>query len=234
VADATPAVGKEDAGASGPSAQPDASAPNMLSDFELMLPMPEISIERGGMAGYDVVAKRAKDFTAPINIQISGLPNGASAVDSVISEVDDGTVVSFSVAPSATTGEMAFTVAGTSGPIAHSAQGSLIITGSSTTFTFTLTPYVLALPPGGSADATLTITPIDGFHGSVMVTLDYAPDGLTVDPASFEANGTESTVQKVTFTAAQTTPPGMTDVNLNVFSADTQGGGTIGLGVTIQ
>jgi hypothetical protein len=119
-------------------------------------------------------------------------------------------------------------------PIAHAAEGSRVVTGPSTRFTFAVTPYVLALPRGGSADATLTITPIDGFHGSVIATLDYAPEGLTLAPASFDAHGSEPTVQKVTFTAAQTTPPGKTDVNLNIFSADTQGGGTIGLGVTIE
>jgi hypothetical protein len=138
------------------------------------------------------------------------------------------------VAASATTGTTAFTVTGTSGPIAHSAEGSLIITGPSTTFTFAVSPYVVALPRGGSADATLTITPIDGFQGGISLTLDYAPEGLTVDPAVFDVTGSEPTVQTVTFKAAQTTSPGMTDVNLNVFSPDSQGGGTTGISVTIQ
>jgi len=38
----------------------------------------------------------------------------------------------------------------------------------------------------------------------------------------------------ITFKAAQSVAPVMTDVNLNIVSPDSQGGGTIGIGITVQ
>lgn len=177
-------------------------------------------------------AGSARNADSPRSAQQSR-PTSAADENTQQGDGKSVTVTDTGSAPSPGADPSMSTSAGTSAPIAHAAKGSRV-TGSSTRFTFAVNPFVVTVPRGGSADATLTLTPIDGFHGNVIVTLDYAPEGLTLTPASFEADGDEPTVQKVTFTAAQTTPLGRADVNLNIFSTDTQGGGTTGVGVVIR
>jgi hypothetical protein len=231
--DAATTLPAKDAGGSS-NAQPDAGTPSMDGDFELMLPTPEISIAQGGTAHYNVVAKRAKGFTDPIAVSVAGLPMGVTGSDEVIMGADDGTLIELTVAETATTGTAELSVTGKSGMIEHTAKGSLIVTGQQTGFDFSVAPYALMLAPGGSAQTTLTITPVNGFQGTVNLSLEFAPDGLTIEPTTFQATGSEPTMKTITFKAAQSVAPVMTDVNLNIVSPDSQGGGTIGIGITVQ
>lgn len=83
-------------------------------------------------------------------------------------------------------------------------------------------------------DTSITVFPVSGFSGTVDVKLDLAPNGLTISPKSLAVSSSGMTKQKLTLSAADTTPVGMTNVNLVVSSPDSASTGTTGIAVTIQ
>jgi hypothetical protein len=58
-----------------------------------------------------------------------------------------------------------------------------------------------------------------------VLSLDYEPEGVTLEPTSFEVSGSAPTQQKLTFSAAETTAAGMTNVMLNLTSPDSESSG---------
>ncbi len=99
---------------------------------------------------------------------------------------------------------------------------------------FGVSPYQLTIARGGSAETTLTLTPVNGFEGTVDVSFTIV-DGVTVEPASVECQGSEPTVQVLTLSAADDAPLGMQNAMLQFDSEDSdESSGAIGIGITIQ
>jgi len=79
-------------------------------------------------------------------------------------------------------------------------------------FTISLNPTSLSIQQGGSGTTQLTITPQNGFTGTVSLSLvagqDQVPQGLTLSPGSVQVSGTSPVNQSLTLSAQSTTPPG--------------------------
>ncbi|HEY6445044.1 MAG TPA: pyrrolo-quinoline quinone [Acidobacteriaceae bacterium] len=74
-------------------------------------------------------------------------------------------------------------------------------------FTFAASPATVNLTPGGSAQTvTLTATALNGFSGTITVTIAGLPTGVTAQPASVSL--TPGTPQQVTLSAAGTAVAG--------------------------
>ncbi len=84
--------------------------------------------------------------------------------------------------------------------------------GNTPSYTLALSSSSLSVVKGASAVVTLTIVPSNGFSGTVALSLEGAPSGVTVDPASVAVSGT--TTQNLTISATAATPAGSYDVKV--------------------
>lgn len=75
-------------------------------------------------------------------------------------------------------------------------------------FQVTLSPTSLSIQQGGSGTATLTLTPQNGFSGTVSLSLVGAPSGVSLSPTSLSVTGTNPVTQALTLSVAGTTPTG--------------------------
>jgi hypothetical protein len=79
-------------------------------------------------------------------------------------------------------------------------------------FAISLNPTSLTVQQGSSGQTTLTVTPQNGFTGTVNLSLvagqDQVPQGLTLFPGSVQVSGTSPVNQSLTLSAQSTTPTG--------------------------
>jgi uncharacterized membrane protein len=79
-------------------------------------------------------------------------------------------------------------------------------------FTLALNPTSLTVQQGASGTTQLTITPQNGFTGTVALSLvagqDQVPQGLTLSPGSVQVSGTSPVNQPLTLSAQPATPTG--------------------------
>ena len=84
--------------------------------------------------------------------------------------------------------------------------------GGSPDFTLSLNPTSLTVQQGSNGQTTLTVTPQNGFTGTVALSLvagqDQVPQGLTLSPGSVQVSGTSPVNQSLTLSAQPTTPTG--------------------------
>jgi len=82
----------------------------------------------------------------------------------------------------------------------------------SPTFTLALNPSSLTVQQGNSTQTTLTITPQNGFTGTVNLSLvpgdTQVPQGLDLSPQSVQVTGPSSVDQPLTISASSSTPTG--------------------------
>jgi hypothetical protein len=136
-------------------------------------------------------------FTGTVAYAASGLPTGVTASFA-------GNVVTFTAASTATAATANVTITGTSGSIVRTTPIALTI-GAAPSFTLSASPTSLSLAPGASGQSTVTVTPQNGFTGTVSYAASGLPAGVT---ATFAGN-------VVTFTAAAGAPAaGATNVTI--------------------
>ncbi|BCZ90415.1 choice-of-anchor U domain-containing protein [Thermus thermophilus] len=79
-------------------------------------------------------------------------------------------------------------------------------------FALSLNPSSLAVQQGGQAQTTLTLTPQNGFTGTVSLSLvpgqDGVPQGLSLSPQSVQVTGSSPVTQPLTISASSSTPTG--------------------------
>ncbi len=100
--------------------------------------------------------------------------------------------------------------------------------GSSPSFTLASSPTSVNIAQGSSGTSTITVTPQNGFSGSVTLSATGLPSGVT---ATFSTNPTTST-STLTFTASATAAAGTVTVTINGKSGALTNGTTLSLTVT--
>jgi hypothetical protein len=183
-------------------------------DFTLTVTPASLNLTAGGSAkSVTLMAAAVNGFTGSIHVAISGLPTGVTANPATLTlAVGVSQKVSLTAAAAAAgTGTVNFV--GTAGTISHTAALTLNITAAAAPdFTLTLSSASLSLTAGGSAQSVnLTAAAVNGFTGSVQVTISGLPTGVTATPATFTlAIGVP---QKVSFTAAASAAAGSATIH---------------------
>ncbi|GAA6759222.1 hypothetical protein Thermus77923_22170 [Thermus oshimai] len=85
-------------------------------------------------------------------------------------------------------------------------------------FTLSLNPTSLSVPQGGSGTPTLTLTPQNGFTGTVTLSLQGAPSGVTLSPTSVNVTGSSPVTQTLTLAVASSVPQGTYPLTLQATS----------------
>lgn len=159
------------------------------ADFSLAVSPAGVAATVGGTPPqFTVTASGRNGFTGTISVTISGLPAGVTASPAKF-PLTAGAVqqVRLILAATAAPGTTVFTVTGTSGVLQHTATASLMVStaASQPDFTLTATPASLALTAGGAAgQLVVSASAVNGFTGSVAVTLSGLPAGVTATPST--------------------------------------------------
>ena len=186
------------------------------ADFTLAVNPTTVSVTAGGAGGSTAVSVSALNgFSAGVGITVSGLPAGVTVAPATPT-VTPGTPQTLAVtaAASAVAGSSTVTVTGTSGALVHTATFTLNVAAAAPAdFTLTLNPTSLTVTSGALGQGTAVLaTAVNGFSGTVSVTVSGLPTGVTVAPATLTL--TPGTSQTLTFTAAANAAAGTSSVSV--------------------
>jgi len=99
-------------------------------------------------------------------------------------------------------------------------------------FTLSLNPTSLTVQQGSSGTTTLTITPQNGFTGTVSLSLVRAPSGVTLSPASVTVSGSSPVNQTLTVNVGSGVAPGTYNLQVRATSGSLTKTANLSLTVT--
>ena len=185
-------------------------------DFTLAVSPGTVSVTAGGAGGSTAVSvSGVNGFSAGVGIAVSGLPAGVTVAPATPT-VMPGTpqTITLTAAASAVAGTSTITVTGTSGALVHTATFTLKVAAAAVAdFALAINPTSLTLTSGALGQGTaVTATAVNGFSGTVSVSVAGLPAGVTVSPATLTL--AVGTPQTLTFTAAANAAAGTSSVSV--------------------
>jgi len=156
-------------------------------DFSMSASPASVTAAQDGTTTTTVTVSPQNGFSGAVTLSVSGLPAGATAsfatnptTTSSVLTLGGGTALA---------GTYALTVTGVSGALTHTTPVSFTVTGPPPPpdFTLSASPATVTVTQGGSAPTTITVTPQNGFNGSVNLSVTGLPQGAA---GSFSVNPT--------------------------------------------
>jgi uncharacterized membrane protein len=171
-------------------------------DFSLTASPSSRTVAQGAQTTFAIQITPAGGFAGSVTLAASGLPAGATASFSPNPAPATGSTLTVSTTASVAPGSYPFTVTGTSGSLSHSAGATLVVQAVPAPDFSLSAPGSQTVTAGGQATYALTITPVNGFVGTVSLAASSLPAGAT---ASFSPNpATASSTLTVSTTAGVT------------------------------
>jgi hypothetical protein len=183
----------------------DATAPggndNQNPTLSITLSATTLTVAQGASGSATVTATRGGGFSGAVTIAVSGMPNGVNATPapSTIAAGSTTSTVDIGVGSAVAAGSYTLTVRA-SGTGVSDATATLALTVTATTqgdYTLFISPATLSLPQGQQGTATVNIARTGGFTGSVGLTVNGAPAGMTAS-----LNPTNTTTNSSTLSVA--------------------------------
>ena len=182
-----------------------------------------VTVTQGTSGTSTITVTSTGGFSSATTLSASGLPSGVTAAFSTnpVTPPANGSATStltLTASASATVGTATVTITGTSGSTSHSATITLTVNASSGTknFTMSLVPSSFTIDESGSVNTTLTLTSVAGFTGSVELSVNEFPSGVSAtassNPVTVPANGSVNVT--ITWTASRRAPLGTTTIDL--------------------
>jgi hypothetical protein len=178
-------------------------------DFSVSATPASRTVTQGQPASYAVTISPTGGFSGAVNLSVSGLPAGATGTFSPNPATSTSTL---SVTTSTTTpaGTYPLTITGTNGALTHQTSVTLVVQAPpAPDFTLGASPSSRTVKRGGSTTYAVTITKVNGFSGSVSLSVNGVPNKASAsfnpNPATSSSTLTVSTSQKTsrgTFTLA--------------------------------
>jgi subtilase family serine protease len=191
-------------------------------NFSVSASPTSVTVVQGSSGTSTITVTSTGGFDSATTLSASGLPSGVTATFSTnpVTPPANGSatsVLTLTASSSATVGTATVTVTGTSGSTAHSTTISLTVSASGTkNFTLSLSPSSFTIDERGTVGTTLTITSVDGFSGSVELSVNEFPSGVSAtassNPVSVPANGTATVI--IDWSASRRAPTGTTTIEL--------------------
>ena len=154
-------------------------------NFNLTISPSSISVSPGSTSqAVTLSATGLNGFQGSVTVAVSGLPNGVTTSPASPFNISAGgnQAISFMASSSAAPGNATITFQGTSGSLAHSTSLTLQIT-ASPNFNLTISPSSISVSPGASSSPlTVSVSPVNGFSGTVSVTIQGLPTGVSTSP----------------------------------------------------
>jgi hypothetical protein len=183
------------------------AVPATEGDFSLISTPASITLVPGGVGQQiSVNATPANGFAGMVTVAITGLPTGVTAQPTSLT-LTPGTAQNVTVTPAANAaaGSATLTLTGTSGTLSHSSTVALSVSAPPPPPDFALAVLPTSLTiMGGAAGSQVSVTAaaVNSFTGTVAVTINGLPAGVTANPATL--NLTSGTAQSTTLAAALT------------------------------
>jgi hypothetical protein len=179
-------------------------------DFSLSTSPASLTVTQGNSGSSTVTVNPVNGFTGSVTLSASGLPSGVTASFGT-NPTTSASVVTLSASSTATTGTASVTITGTSGTLTHTTTISLTVSApAQPNFSLAASPASLTVKQGNNGSSTITVTPSNGFTGSVTLSTSALPSGVT---AAFGTNPTTST-SVLTFTASSTATTGTSTITV--------------------
>lgn len=181
--------------------------PAPVPDYTLGVSPASATTTPGGTSSYTVTAAPLNGFAADVALSISGVPAGAASSFSPAAIAGGSGSSQLTLTTSAATapGTYGLTITGTGGSTMHTASATLVVN-PLPDFAIAAAPPSAATTAGGSTAYTITITALNGFAGSVSLSvtgLPAASSGAFAPPSVAGAGSSQLTV-----TTTLPTPPG--------------------------
>src|SRR5262245_12257720 len=194
------------------------------ADFSLSAAPTTVNLTQGGPAGTSTITVTPSGgFTGSVALSVTaGLPAGATASFSPASTTSTSTLTL--VAGTAAAGTYPLTVTGTSGTLTHTTTVTLVVAGPPD-FSLSASPASVTVPQGSNGSTTITVAKVNGFNGSVSLSVSGLPTGVT---AVFNPQST-TTTSTLTFTV----DPTAAQASTNLTVTGTSGALTHTTGVTL-
>jgi hypothetical protein len=170
-------------------------------DFSLSATPTSRTVTSGASTTYTVSVTPVAGFTGSVTLSSSGLPSGAAGSFSPNPTTGTSTMT---VTTSASTpaGSYPVTITGTSGTLTHTTSVQLVVQAPAPDFTLTASPTSRTVTRGASTTYAITVNKVNGFSGSVSLSVAGRPSRTT---GTFSPNPTTSTSTLTITTRTNTT-----------------------------
>jgi uncharacterized membrane protein len=183
-----------------------------VQDFALTASPTGLGVLQGDTASSTVSIIPVNGFAGAVTFMASGLPSGVTATFSPPTTTGPDTLMTLTVASTATVGPATVTVIGTSGALVRTVDIALFVNAAiPQDFALTANPSGLGLVQGDVGTTTISIVPSNGFADVVTFSVSGLPDGVT---ASFSPAATAGPDTLLTLTVASTATVGPATVTV--------------------
>lgn len=165
------------------------------ADFSISATPASQTVTAGNGTTYTTTISALSGFAGAVNMSVSGLPSGAAATFNPASVTGSGTstlaVTTSSITPF---GTYTLTITGTSGTLTHSSTVTLVVTGVNPDFSIAAAPASQTVIRGASTTYTVTVGSLNGFTGTVALSVSGLPSRATAtfSPTSVAGSGTST------------------------------------------
>jgi hypothetical protein len=158
-------------------------------DFAITATPNRVAVAQGQQSDeVDVSMTALNGFSGDVTFAVSGLPTGVAVILSSSQELQDGWVdpIVFNATADAPIGKATVTITGTSGALTHIATVTLSVTAPPPPdfVALELSPASETITVGSIGTITLTATATDGYAGTVNVSAENLPVGVSMLPAT--------------------------------------------------
>jgi uncharacterized membrane protein len=185
-----------------------------------------VSVVRGSQGTSTVSITPANGFSGSVSLSAAGLPSGVTAAFSPNPATSSSTLT-LTAGATAATGTATVTITGTSGSLTETTTLGLKVT-RAPSYTLSASPASVSIVQGSQGTSTISITPANGFSGSVSLSAAGLPSGVT---AAFSPNPATSS-STLTMTASTTAATGTVTVTITGTSGSLTETTTLNLKVT--
>ena len=188
-----------------------------IPGFSLSVSPASLTLTQGSSGASTITITPQNGFSSSVSLAASGLPAGVTASFSPATTTSTSTLT-LTASSSAAIGVASVTITGTSNFLSSSATISLTVN-SPGSFSLSASPASLSFYQAASGTSTITVTPLNGFDGSVSLSATGLPSGVS---ASFNPSSTAGT-STLTLSASLAAAVGTFNLTINGVSGSLTG-----------
>jgi hypothetical protein len=148
-------------------------------------PASSLSIARGGTAIVQVTISRSGGFTGEVTVSAEDLPLDVSAPTiKIASSATTGTITLTAKSGAPIVSAKSIRIVATGQGLDDRTKSMTVAVGSAPEFTLTTTAATASITPGGTAAIAVKVARTGGFSGSVTVTAENLPSGVSATSSS--------------------------------------------------